>query len=535
LNSIYKKIPIFLIGFLIFALPLTAYEDDLFSFSQNKKLEPSKNNRENSPKITLEVKGMDVVDVLKILADKGSLNLSISGNVKGRITLFFKDVSVWDALDMVAVSGNLAYEKKGEIIYIMTDREYETRYGKRYLDEKKMMIFSLKYAKAAKIAPLLSQVASKIGKVIPDEATNTIVVIDIAEKIDQMTDIVDRMDKTIETKVFSLNYLPVDQLQEKVTEMLSKDVGMIRIDPTSNKVIVADYPEKIKEITEMVIAFDEKPLQVLINAKIIELRPSKDFYAGIDWNYWIEKYFSVAASFPIPTPADVTEKISIGTMDLDRVFQPDGLESPGDYSAVVEFLEIFGDTKILSSPRILTLNNQEAKIMVGTNEAYITSTVTSIGDDAVTSQEVNFVEVGVKLFVTPTINKDGYITMKIRPEISSSETVELLSADTRTDVPIVTNSVAETTVIVKEGVSIIMGGLRSFNSVNQENKIPILGDIPFIGNLFKSKKKEWAKDELVIVLTPHIISGDKAIEVELAEKMQGEMGETEALHEFYVA
>lgn len=469
--------------------------------------------KDDEKNITLDVKNMDVIDVLKILADEGQLNLSIDGNVKGRITLFLKDINVNDALDIVLLSSSLACEKQGEILYILPERNYELKYGKKYWDKKDIRVFQLKHANASKVKNVLSQVISKIGKVVVDEATNTLVVMDVAQRLEQVAMIVRKVDVAMHTKVFNLNYLSAKDIEPKIKENLTKDSGKLRIDETTNKIIVTDYPNKIKEISDIIKAFDEKPLQVLINAQIIEIKPSQNFYSGIDWDYWIEKYFKVSGGFD-SIPSTTTDGLAFGTVATQAV------AGKGDYKGVMEFLQTFGETRIVSSPRIVVLNNQEAKILVGTKDVFITSSVSEVGESAVTTQEVNYEEVGVKLFVTPTINKAGYVTLKIKPEISSSERETITTDDKETQIPIVTTSEVETTVIVKDGVGIIIGGLRKVTRDKENKQIPILGSIPGLGALFGSKKDEWSKNELVILLTPRIVSGDKSIEVELREKKE---------------
>lgn len=472
-------------------------------------------------KVSLDVKGMDVIDVLKILSDEGKFNLSISGNITSRVTLFLKDIAVWDALEIVLISSNLAYEKKGEIIYVMSDRDYELKYGTKYWDKRKVAVFNFSYAKVVRVRELFSQVASNIGKVIIDEATNTLIVIDVPEKIKEMEEIVKQIDRSLKTEVFQLNYLAAEELEKKIFDILTKDVGSIKIDAASNKIIVVDYPEKLSEIEKMIFAFDEKPLQVLINAKIVELTPSKNFYSGISWDYWMKKYFQTIGTFNFPH----TEKITFGTPNPTATGE-------GKFGGVLQFLQMFGETKVLSTPRILVLNNQEAKILVGTRDAYITSTVSELGESAVTSQSVNFVETGVKLYVTPTINKKGYITLKIKPEISSANSESIVSGGQSTAVPIVTTSEAETSLIVKDGVDIFLGGLRKVTRDKQRKQIPFLGSIPLIGNLFKNHSNEWSKRELIIILTPQIVSGDRSIEMEVQDKQKSEMWETDAFTEF---
>ncbi len=180
---------------------------------------------------------------------------------------------------------------------------------------------------------------------------------------------------------------------------------------------------------------------------------------------------------------------------------------------MLDALRIIGKTKILSSPRIMALNNQEARILVGTKDAYITSTTSQGGNgNTVTSQEVNFVDVGLKLYVTPIANRDGFVTMKIKPEISSATRTNITSEGKITQVPIVTTSETETTVMVKDGTTIIIAGLKKDRTENEVRKVPVLGDIPFVGAAFKNVKDEKNKTELVIFLTPRIVTGAEPLE-----------------------
>lgn len=513
---IKKNVSFFVVSFFILGIAFSQTNDNgTFSNPYNKETNNFIKKSEKDNLISIDAKDISVIDILKILNDKGNFNLSISGNVKGPVTVFLKDVEVWDALEIVFASANLAYVEKKGVINIMTGRDYELQYGEKFWDKRKLMTYNLQYAKAVKVKELLLQMASKIGKIVVDLPTNTVVILDIPSNIEQMIEVLKEIDRPLATKVFELNYLLVEDIEQNIAEMLNKDIGNVKGDKSSNKLVVTDYPDKLAQIEKMLIVFDEKPLQVLINAKILEIKPSKEFHSGINWDYWINKYFRIKGSFSISSSS--TSKLSFGTIGLGDV------NNVGEYSSIVEFLEVFGDTKILSSPRILALNNQEAKILVGTKDVYITSSVSELGDSAVTTQTVNFVDVGVKLYVTPRINREGYIILKIKPEISSSQREVIKTANTETEIPIVTTSEAETSVIVRDGVSIIIGGLRKITRDKQKKQIPILGSIPILGIPFRSKKDEWSKNELVIVLTPQIVSGDISIENELIERIEKKM------------
>jgi len=460
-------------------------------------VEPTSQPTEAAKTISLDIKGMDILDVLKMLAMRASLNIVVGKNVTGRVTIFLKDVPVQDALDIILLSNDLAYEKKGDIINIMTARDYETQYGERFQDKKDVAIIPLKYAKAASLLISLNQVKSNIGRVVIDEGSNTVVLLDFPDKINQMKKMVEQMDRPTETRIFDLNYAQSDKIKEQIQEVISKGSGSIKIDARTNKVAITDYPEKLDEIGKIINAFDEKTTQVLIDSKIIEVTLDDKFTMGIDWDAWLKQNLRIANAFSLNTTTG--GKLTVGTTTIDKV---------GEYKTIVQLLQTIGETRILSSPRVTAVNNQEAKILVGSKEAYITQTTSQAGTGStVTAQSVNFVDVGVQLYVTPAINRDGFVTMKIRPVVSSAIYKDLTSGGTTSTVPIVSTSEAETAVMVRDGTTIIIAGLMKDEKTKTVNKVPVLGDIPFLGGLFRNTSDEVKKTELAIFLTPHILSG----------------------------
>jgi len=452
-------------------------------------------------KISFDIKGMDIVDVLKTLSSRSGLNIVVGKNVTGKVTLFLKDVDIWDAFEIVLSANDLAYEKKGNIINVMTQRDYELKYGERQEDKKQMENIHLKYAKAADLARSLTQIKSAVGKVIVDEASNTIVLIDSREKLKDMQEFVKKTDLPLSTQIFSLNYAQADKVSAKLQDELTKGVGLLKIDERTNKIAITDYPEKLAAVSRLINAFDERTFQVLIDAQIIEIKPSQKLEIGVDWDYWIDKNFRLAVSLPTSGSAN---KLSVGTAASGNL-----VSEKGEYKGIIDLLRTLGDTKILSSPRIISVNNQEAKILVGTKEAYAQqTTVTGEGGAITTSETINFVDVGIKLYVTPTVNREGFITMKIKPEISSVGSEHVTSKGEH--IPIIATSEAETSVMVKDGVTIIIGGLRKDEKHKSVKKVPFLGDIPLLGHLFRNTSEELKKTELVILLTPHIISGEES-------------------------
>ena len=454
--------------------------------------------------ISLDLKGMDIRDVLKILSQKSGLNIVADSDVKGTISLYVKDVDAMQALDIVVSTNGLAYEQKGTLVRIMTDKRYETMHGKKFKDSTVTEIVKLDYANATDVAGAIQKIKTKVGKIIADDRSNTIVLVDSADNIKRLREAITEIDTPLTTEIFSLDYAKAEAIKEKLEQMVTDNVGNIKFDERTNKVIVIDTPKKIAEIKKVIEAFDEKTQEVIIDASIIQVTLSDKYSYGINWA-------DVAALGDIRLTGDTNLSTGLtGTSPSTLTIATTG----GNYSTVLSILKTFGETNVLSRPRITVADNEEARILVGAKEVYVTSEVTTTsGGTYHTTDHVQFVDVGVRLIVTPEINKAGYIKLKIKPEVSSTDptkTVELKNPDgsTRTVVPYVTTSEAETTVLAKDNTTLIIGGLMKDTVVEHTEKVPFLSDIPFVGKLFSSTGKSKEKTELVIFLTPHIIEGD---------------------------
>ena len=450
------------------------------------------------PEISLDLKGVDILDVLKLLAKRGDLSIAAGANVRGRVTIFLKDVDIWDALRIILETNNLAYEREDQIIKVMTAKDYEMLYGKKFHEKTQVKIIQLEHARAADLTKALNQVKTKVGKIITDERSNTIVLIDIPEKIREMEEMVSKMDVVSVTKVFSLNYAKAKDIEAKISEIVTKRVGKVKIDERTNKIIVTDIPKNVETIERIITAFDEKTRQVLIEARIIEVALYDDFAYGIDWTSVISGDVTLTKNLNISIPGTIAS--IVGTI------------TPEEVSGTVQLLKKFGKTNILSAPRIAVANNEQARILVGKKDVYITATISTTDGTITSAPTVNYVDIGLVLSVVPMINPGGFVTMKIKPEVTDFEKYETLKdAEGReiAKVPVITTTEAETTVMVKDGTTVLIGGLIKDKEVTTTDKVPLLGDIPVIGDLiFKSKSREIDKTELVIFLTPHVIPGD---------------------------
>ncbi len=441
----------------------------------------------------LELKEKDILDVLKIISEKSGLNIVAGPNIQNKITIYLKDVDARDALKMILVSNGLACFEDNGIIRVMTAQEFESTYGYRFGEEFTRHSISLTHVRAGDLLASLQPLKSPLGRISIDEDSNRILLEDAASRLNAMEATIHQMDVPVETEVFSLNYATAEEMTQKVKETLTQNIGRIKFDAHSNKIVVSDTPQKIKELTKVIQAFDEKGKEVSIEAKILAIELNDEHAMGVDWEAIVSDYHSVN----LETGGDIPEhngRLSVGTISRE------------DFDVLLEALDTVGQTNMLSSPRITAINNEESKILVGSTEPYVTTTTTTpTAGPTTTSESVNFIEVGVRLFVTPTVHPDDFITMKIRPEVSSVS--HMLTTNRKNSIPVVNTSQAETTVNVKNNATVVIGGLIKEENVQRLRKIPLLGDLPFVGFAFRNQAQAAQKTEIVIFLTPVIVTG----------------------------
>ena len=457
---------------------------------------------------------MAIINFLKFLAIEGELNIVTTPSVSGTVNLLINDVSIGDAFEIVLSMNNLAFEVKRNIIKIVTNAEYKTVCGVNFYDQKETFIYRLKYASATKVGTLLGSIKSEIGKVIFDDTTGTIILIDTPEKIEEMKIVIEKQElPTVtrilptETKTFEFEYAKIEDIRDEIQNALTIDIGTMRSDTRTNTLIITDLPHQLEKIEAMMKTFDRKTRQVFIEAKIVEVTLTDTFQWGIDWDKVINMSLRSLESLSkyVITP-EITLPMSLTSFGKVTVSTVRG----EDVNLVLEVLSTLTDTRILSNPHITVEEGKEAKIEVIEKQPYEEETTTTAsGGTTTTSKTYQWVDVGVILNVTPYINKDGYISMLIKPEVSSISTWYGGTAQASGAVPVVKSANAETTVTVKDGVTILIAGLIKDQKTKTVNKIPVLGDIPFMGAAFKNINDDMRRTETIVFLTPRIIEGDR--------------------------
>jgi len=365
----------------------------------------------------------------------------------------------------------------------------------------------LKNASAKELAQTLSTLNRKKKNVnltiIADERSNSLLLSgDSASRINIKLLIL-QLDSEINTmrnvNVIYLNYAKASDLAAILNEIVkvsqsekknASDNGDIIIssDENSNALIVKSSYAKFVEIKDVVKKLDIPRAQVHIEAILAEVSYSLEKELGVEWHTNV-------------TDGGVVANVGTG-LALKDIFSLSYLSSAGDIKAVLKVLQSDTDSNILSTPSLLTLDNQEASIIVGENVPFLTGSQQSQDGLANPFQTIERRDVGLTLKVTPRLNKGSTMIMKIYQEVSNVQPkVQNIAA-----VDLVTKKRAiETTVMVEDRGMVVLGGLIQDDLINNVNKVPILGDIPIIGELFKSSKVETKKANLMVFIRPTII------------------------------
>ncbi len=389
--------------------------------------------------ISLDADDANLPAVLKLLAEKGNLNIVTGpGVTSGKITIHVKDVPVEQAVNLVVRAAGLAYERIGNSILVA---DAESLKGETGLSSYSI---PLKYADASEVQVALSGLSDKI-----------------------------------------------------------------QVDRGGNRLIVVTSPKVLAGIQELVTELDRPARQVMLEARVVEVSTDGLKRLGLDWDLLNRQGFTFVEadsgtfSGSLEEPGPLTEALGVrntpGTTDIWNLRNFSRL--PKVFRVFLDMLIRNGNARVLAQPKLVTLNGKEASMLAGQRIPYLVSQTVFAGGAAAPTQTVQREEVGIKLSITPLINADGYITVRIRPEVSSVTAFRGPS----NDLPVVSTRQAETTVRLKDGSSVIIGGLLNEEKTVNRTKVPLLGDIPLLGALFRHENVVTSKRDLVIEVTPRLL------------------------------
>ncbi|MFA5388251.1 MAG: secretin N-terminal domain-containing protein [Candidatus Omnitrophota bacterium] len=441
---------------LVIAIIFVIYASVPFSFAAEaypKDTSPGKNNL-----ISLDLQDANLKTVLKMFSQQSGLNFIAGQSVQDRtVTVYFDNVKTEDALNYIMNANNLAYEQEpGTNIFIVKET------GKPEI-ETITKIYELKYAQLS--APARAAAGYSGDEEAPSQTGGEIISI--------------------------------------VQSLLSKD-GKVIADKRSNSLIIRDVPSQFSIIENLLTRIDIRTPQVMIKVEVLETTAKLIENLGINWG---DGSFGIYTGpihntiFPFNnrlgrnnSSGEGIAADGAGTFALDAT------------TAQIVALKNSSDTKVLARPQIMTMNNELAKIeLTGKEIARQVTSTTAVGSSgATTGTTYEEKDTGVILEVTPQISKDGYITMNLKPSVTDLENSRY------TDQFDTIKRATETTVMIKDGETIIIGGLIRSRRTHGLKKVPFFGDIPVIGSAFRYKTKDDLDRELVIFITPRIMKDTPA-------------------------
>ncbi|WP_167353083.1 type IV pilus secretin PilQ [Acinetobacter proteolyticus] len=441
-------------------------------------------------KISLDFQDIEVRRVLQLLADFTGINMVAADTVQGNITLRLKDVP-WDqALDIVLKTKNLDKRRNGNVIWIAPVTELikaEEEEAKAMAQSVKLAplqteYITLSYAKAVDIEKLITQgknantnsngnsgsvsndtlsggLLSPRGTVSVDPRTNTLIVNDTSQKIDQIRKMVDLLDVSVKQVMIEARIVSAST---DFTKEMGVKWGILSQGITNNNDLLVGGS----------------------NTTLWNLRdPQKNSDTG-GWKYEIERPDNLNVDLGAVTPG--ASRIAFGLISLS------------DFMLDLELSAVQADGygEVISTPKVMTADKQPAKIESGTKIPYASSS----GGGANAVPKTEFIDATLSLDVTPSITPEGKVMMKL------NITKDSPSNPTPTGQLTINKNSIDTNVLVDNGETVVLGGIFEQENINSQTKVPFLGDIPYLGKLFRRERKTDNKRELLIFVTPRIVN-----------------------------
>ena len=306
----------------------------------------------------------------------------------------------------------------------------------------------------------------------------------------------------------------LQDIGDEVSTQVRQEREIVVIPNEEANRILIDVDPRFKDTVMNVIAgLDEPPPQVVIQVLILEVTMDNELDLGVEFAFQDLQYAKAG-------PTDTTTFDYVGGTDIGAAGSGLGgftfTVTGADFNFLFRTLQNEGNLKVLSRPQITAMDNQEAKIDVSDDVPYVTGTQTSSTGQISTS--VGRQNVGITLTVTPQINPDGYVRMEINQKVSD-QTGSTIDVGQGVTSPIFFTREADTTITVKDNETVVLGGLITSRTENREQKVPILGDIPGLGLLFRNQNDNMRRKELLLVLTPHVIrTADELREISIVER-----------------
>ncbi|MEI7877679.1 MAG: hypothetical protein WCI96_07090 [Planctomycetota bacterium] len=420
---------------------------------------------------TIQFQDTDILQALQMLSMQGRRNIIASRGVQGKVSANLYDVGLFDALDVIMRANDLRMEESGNFIYVYTRQEWEDVTKSRL--KKVSRNFPLEYLNAKDAGEFIGPILSEVGKV----------------------SFVGDVEKGF---------------QPSATDGGSDSWAF------QGMLVVSDYPENIKAVEALLKEIDTPPAQVIVESTVVSTDVQQNDGFGVDVSIIGNLSFS-----QFTNPLSGAQQLLNGSVqkgegvanasntNVTNIKDPTlqvGVISD-DVSVFLKLLDSVTDTTVLARPRVMALNRQRAQILIGQRTGYLNSTTTQTS----TTQSVEFLDSGIKLIFRPFISSDGSIRMELAPSVSEATKSSTATVGGNTmEVPNESTSEIVTNVRVKNGQTLVLGGLFKEKTIIDRRQVPGLGDVPLIGNAFKGYNDDLHREEIIFLVTPTIVKDEIA-------------------------
>lgn len=432
--------------------------------------------------VDLHVADENLANVLQMLSIQSQRNIVASKSVSASITANLYGVTFYEALDAILHVNGYGYVERGNFIYVYTLEELEQI--EQAQRTRSTRVLRMNYLNATDAAAFATPLLSSGGTMTTNGATAT----------------------------FSIPESAPTGADEFVHDAT---------------IVIHDYPENVEEIERLLRELDTRPQQVLVEATILQTSLNEANAFGVDFSLIADINFGDFVGIGGPLRAadglitgegarvDGTE-VQVPSDNVGRAITstPGNTRGPGTFKAAViaedaaiflRLLDEVSDTTILSNPKILALNRQPARVLVGRKVGYLNTTSTETS----TTQTVEFLDTGTQLYFRPFVTNEGFIRMELKPQVSEAE-IRTATDATGAAVTVpdeITNELV-TNVMVRDGNTIVLGGLFRETTQSDRRQVPVLGDIPLIGAAFRGHEDDVNRSEIIFMITPTIVNDE---------------------------